>query len=108
MNKLLVLLTVLLLTAPAAWAQQVRVVKLPALQQLLLRPTDTVYVVNFWATWCKPCIEELPHFEQLRARHAGGKVQVLLVSLDFASKLETKVRPFVQQQALKSRVWLVR
>ncbi|RTQ45335.1 TlpA family protein disulfide reductase [Hymenobacter gummosus] len=101
-------LTVLaLLAAPAARAQQVRVVKLPALQQLLQRPSDTTYVVNFWATWCKPCIEELPHFEQLRARQAAKPVQVVLVSLDFASKLDTKVRPFVQKQGLKSKVWLL-
>lgn len=106
MNKLPVLLTALLL-ASAAHAQQVRVVKLPALQQQLQRPSDTVYVVNFWATWCKPCIEELPHFEQLRARYARQKVQVLLVSLDFPSKLDAKVRPFVQRQALKSPVWLL-
>lgn len=108
MNKFLLLLAVLLLSGPLARAQSaVRVVKLPALQQLLLRPTDTTYVVNFWATWCKPCIEELPHFEQLRARYAGQKVQVLLVSLDFPSKLDAKVRSFVQQQGLKSRVWLL-
>lgn len=108
MNKLLLLLTALLLSAPLARAQsEVRVVKLPALQRLLQRPTDTTYVVNFWATWCKPCIEELPHFEQLRARYARQKVQVLLVSLDFPSKLDAKVRPFVQKQGLKSRVWLL-
>jgi thiol-disulfide isomerase/thioredoxin len=94
-------------TLPAARAQQVRVVKLPALQQLLQRPSDTTYVVNFWATWCRPCIEELPHFEQLRARQAGKPVQVVLVSLDFTSKLDSKVRPFVQKQGLKSRVWLL-
>jgi thiol-disulfide isomerase/thioredoxin len=107
MNKLL-WLSPLLLAASAAQAQPpVRVVKLPALQQLLQRPADTTYVINFWATWCKPCIEELPQFEQLRARQAGKPVQVLLVSLDFASKLDTKVRPFVQRQGLKAPVWLL-
>ncbi|GAB2959256.1 hypothetical protein GCM10027048_28240 [Hymenobacter coalescens] len=103
----LLLLGLLTIALPAARAQQVRVVKLPALQQLLARPSDTTYVVNFWATWCKPCIEELPHFEQLRARQAGKPVQVVLVSLDFASKLDAKVRPFVQRQRLKSAVWLL-
>jgi thiol-disulfide isomerase/thioredoxin len=64
-------------------------------------------VVNFWATWCKPCLEELPAFEQLSARHAHDKVKVVLVSLDFASKLETKVQPLVRQQRLASTVWLL-
>lgn len=92
---------------PAARAQQVRVVKAPELQALLARNTDTTYVVNFWATWCKPCLEELPAFEQFRTRHAHEKVQVILISLDFASKLDTKVRPFVKQQRLASPVWLL-
>ncbi|OON68925.1 hypothetical protein B0919_11120 [Hymenobacter sp. CRA2] len=97
----------LLLAGPAARAQQVRVVKLPALQELLRRSGDTTYVVNFWATWCKPCIEELPNFEQLRTRYARQNVRVVLVSLDFPSKLDAKVRPFVQRQGLKSAVWLL-
>ncbi|QHJ07292.1 TlpA disulfide reductase family protein [Hymenobacter busanensis] len=105
--KLRFLVASLLLSALPAAAQQVRVVKLPALQQLLARPTDTTYVVNFWATWCGPCVAELPHFEQLRRRHATAKVQVLLVSLDFASQLDKKVRPFVQRHRLVAPVWLL-
>jgi thiol-disulfide isomerase/thioredoxin len=93
--------------ATPARAQTVRVVKLPAVKALLARPTDTTYVVNFWATWCKPCVEELPGFEQLRAAHATDKVQVILVSMDFASQLETKVKPFVQRQKLQSHIWLL-
>lgn len=92
--------------APAR-AQSVRAVKLPALQELLARPTDTTYVVNFWATWCKPCIEELPTFERVRAAHAGRPVQFVLVSLDFRSKLDPKVRPFVQQHKLGAILWLL-
>ncbi|KUG08516.1 TlpA disulfide reductase family protein [Solirubrum puertoriconensis] len=104
--RILVLMLLCLGAAPA-WAQKVSVVKLPALQRVLARPTDTTYVINFWATWCKPCIEELPHFEKVRARYANQKVRVLLVSLDFPSKLEQKVKPFVKQQRLASTVWLL-
>jgi thiol-disulfide isomerase/thioredoxin len=109
MPKRLAVLLLLLLWGYArpGLAQTVRVVKLPALQALLARPGDTTYVVNFWATWCKPCLEELPAFEQLSARHAHDKVKVVLVSLDFASKLETKVQPLVRQQRLASTVWLL-
>ncbi|GAA4373539.1 TlpA disulfide reductase family protein [Hymenobacter koreensis] len=107
MKRVLLSGVLLLVGAVGALGQQVRVVKLPALQQLLARPSDTTYVVNFWATWCAPCVEELPNFEQLRTRHARDKVKVVLVSLDFASKLDTKVRPFVQRQGLRSTVWLL-
>ena len=68
---------------------------------------DTVYVINFWATWCKPCVEELPYFEQLQENYKNHKVKVLLVSIDFKSQHEKKVVPFVQKNELKSQVLLL-
>ncbi len=85
----------------------VRVVKLPVVRQLLARPGDTTYVVNFWATWCKPCVAELPGFEQVAAAHHGQPVRVVLVSLDFPSLLTTKVQPYVARQRFASPVWLL-
>src|SRR5690606_4517140 len=52
-------------------------------------PSDTTYVVNFWATWCGPCIKELPHFEKLRSEYANQNVKVILVSLDFRRNYES-------------------
>jgi len=68
---------------------------------------DTVYVINFWATWCKPCVEELPAFEKLNETYANQKVKVLLVSIDFRSQYEKQVVPFVQKNKLKSQVMLM-
>jgi len=65
---------------------------------------DTTYVINFWATWCKPCVEELPWFEQLHEQFLHEKVKVVLVSLDFKKDLEKKLLPFVQSRKLKSTV----
>lgn len=102
-SKALFLSAALLLAAPGQ-AQQVAVIKFPELQRRLSRATDTTYVVNFWATWCGPCVKELPHFEQLRTTYAAKKVKVLLVSLDYASQLEKKIKPFVKQRGLKAEV----
>jgi thiol-disulfide isomerase/thioredoxin len=63
--------------------------------------------VNFWATWCKPCVKELPAFEKLNEVYANDKVKVLLVSLDFIKHFETKVKPFVAEKNLKSDVILL-
>lgn len=68
------------------------------------KQNDTTYVINFWATWCKPCVEELPYFEQLHERFAGEKMRVILVSLDFERDLETKLPQFVEKHGLKSDV----
>ncbi|MBH8569487.1 redoxin domain-containing protein [Microvirga sp. STS02] len=104
--KPLALVGSLLCSAPA-FAQNVAVIKFPELQKRLARPTDTTYVVNFWATWCGPCVKEMPNFELLRIANAGQKVKVLLVSLDYASQLDKKVKPFVKLRGLKSEVLLL-
>ena len=68
---------------------------------------DKIYVLNFWATWCKPCIKELPAFEKLNAEHGDQNVEVVLVSLDFPQKLESAVVPFVNKKGLRSKVVLL-
>ena len=64
--KITVLAAGLVLVLPKqTHAQQVALIKLPELQKRLSRNTDTTYVINFWATWCAPCVKELPYFEQV-------------------------------------------
>jgi thiol-disulfide isomerase/thioredoxin len=75
--------------------------------QYLNRQTDTVYIINFWATWCKPCVKELPYFEKISENYKDQKVKVVLVSLDFAKNYETMLIPFVKKKALKSEVVLL-
>lgn len=74
------------------------------LEYLFQYQNDTTYVINFWATWCKPCVAELPYFEQLHAERGNEKMKVILVSLDFAKDVETKLVKFVEQRKLKPQV----
>lgn len=78
--------------------------KFEDLEPLFHKQTDTTYVINFWATWCKPCVEELPYFEQLYQEKKGQKIKIILVSLDFPKQLESKLLPFVEEHQLKSDV----
>lgn len=77
------------------------------LEPLLNKRNDTTYIVNFWATWCKPCIKELPAFEKINKLYASQKVKVLLVSLDFPKHLESQLIPFVEKRKIKSNVILL-
>jgi len=60
---------------------------------------DNIHVVNFWATWCAPCVKELPYFEAVNAEYKDKNVNVLLVSLDFNLK---KLNSFLVKNELKS------
>lgn len=76
------------------------------LEKVLQSEEDMLLVVNFWATWCKPCIEELPYFEAIQKKNKAN-VKVILVSLDFPDKLESQLIPFVNKKEIKSQVILL-
>ncbi len=65
---------------------------------------DTTYVINFWATWCAPCIAELPYFELMNKKYKDEKVKVVLISLDSKKVIDSKLRPFIQKEKLMSHV----
>lgn len=67
---------------------------------------DTLYIINFWATWCAPCVEEIHCFDTLQQRYAGKQVKVLLVSLDFKENYKVKIPAFIKKKGiLPETVW---
>jgi len=76
-------------------------------EHLLETNSDSTYVVNFWATWCKPCIAELPYFEEANQTFKSQPVKFILVSLDAMKQLEKKVIPFLQKTDIQSQVVLL-
>lgn len=86
--------------------EEIEVYNFSEFERLLHADDDKTYVINFWATWCKPCIEELPYFEALQTEHSES-IKVILVSLDFPDKLESQLKPFVKKRNIKARVVLL-
>ncbi|MBL7805718.1 MAG: TlpA family protein disulfide reductase [Saprospiraceae bacterium] len=65
---------------------------------------DTTLVINFWATWCGPCVEELPIFEELHRRYSPFGLKVILISLDFKSQKAKRLIPFLQTHPLSPEI----
>ncbi len=88
-------------------AQTITAYKAEDLMKRLSTNSDTFYVVNFWATWCGPCIKELPEFDKVADKFRGRNVKVLLVSLDFPDQYEKRIPKFINKKNLQHEVvWL--
>lgn len=105
MKQLAILLT-FLITCFASKAQKIAAYSANDLMKRVSN-SDTMYVVNFWATWCGPCVKELPEFEELARAYPDKPVKVLLVSLDLEEDYPGKLTSFVKRKKLPHEViWL--
>ena len=105
-NKLIIFFLVCLLGTLSVSAQ----VKLSTLTQLENRVKagkDTNYIINFWATWCKPGINELSVFEKFRRANTSKPIKVILIRTDLKTILEQTVKPFVKKYGLMGDVYLL-
>lgn len=73
----------------------------------LKQQDNTTYIINFWATWCTPCIKELPYFEKINADYKDRNVKVVLVSMDLPRQAESRLIPFIKKKGLASEVILL-
>ncbi len=89
------------------FSQQVDLVTIDRLNDRIKKGTDTTYLINFWATWCAPCMKELPYFEKLAQQFKTEKLKVLLISVDFKAQLTSSLMPFVKRKKLKNEVLLL-
>ena len=80
--------------------------KITDVEQLMNR-SDSVLVINFWATFCKPCIEEIPYLQSISNKYKDEKVRLLLVSLDLAAFYPNRIEAFAKKHNFNSpMVWL--
>jgi thiol-disulfide isomerase/thioredoxin len=90
----------ILIAVSSIYGQKIEYFKVPELEKLLKNPENKLFVVNFWATWCAPCVSELPHFEKVIKDYDSTKVKCVLVSLDFPSRIEKQLIPFLKKNKI--------
>ena len=105
MTRIVLSVALLLQMTQVSFSQKVEVIKYPELLKMMAEDKTTEIVIyNFWATWCAPCIKEMPHFEKVNAYE---NVAVNFISLDDANKLEDRVIPFLERKHIQSKVFLL-
>ncbi|MGY6558954.1 MAG: TlpA family protein disulfide reductase [Nitritalea sp.] len=80
------------------------IIKYPELEAHIQAPSDQLRIYNFWATWCAPCIKEMPHFESLAS--ADPKVSLFFISMDDGRKPE-RVTSFIEKRQIQHPVLLL-
>lgn len=93
----------LLLSALFSNAQEIKRIKITDLEKTI-NQSKTPLIVNFWATFCVPCIEEIPYFEELARKNS---VNFLLVSLDLEKSYPAEIKNFIRKKKYSAPVqWL--
>ena len=84
--------------------QKIEYIKIPGLEKILNSDENKLFIVNFWATWCAPCVSEIPNFENVSKSCNPDKVRFILVSLDFPSQVEKQLVPFLKKNGITLNV----
>ena len=86
--------------------QQIQKIKIKALTDLIAT-SDSVLIINFWATFCKPCVEEIPNLLKFTKKYKKEKASLYLVSLDLEDYYPEKIKKFVAKKKYAAKIaWL--
>ena len=102
-----IFLIIFILSIAEVNSQTIQKAGAPEIKAILDNQEDKLFVVNFWATWCGPCVKEIPYFEKVAKEYNEDKVEFLLMSLDFPSELERRLIPFINRNKISLRVILI-
>ena len=89
-----------------ASAQAIPKLKITAIEKMMVKG-DSILVINFWATFCKPCVAEIPHFISIAKKYEDLKVKLVLVSVDLPSYYPAKISAFAKKYHFNTNIaWL--
>jgi thiol-disulfide isomerase/thioredoxin len=100
------LTSIFLLLTSAVFCQEVKKMKITDVEAYI-KNSDHPVVVNFWATWCAPCVEEIPYFIETVQQYNADRVELVLVSLDFPNYYPKQINDFIKKkQFVATFFWL--
>ncbi len=99
--KKLIFVVWLFLSVPAL-SQDITTVKIEQVLNEMDKKDDTTRVLNLWATWCAPCVKELPYFDAVSQANQGKKFKMILLAVEDEI---AKVKRFVGLKNIQTEVW---
>lgn len=104
LKKIKLLLFFLIINCSFVFSQEFPTYNFDEFEPLMHKQGEKVYVINFWATWCRPCVKEMPAFNQLYDKYHDKNVEMILVNLDFGESVPIRVKLFKDQHNIKSKI----
>lgn len=95
--KRTVFFLLLIILGLAGFSQSIRKLKIDELVSYI-DSSDHPLVISFWATWCAPCVEEIPWLQAGVEKYKNEKVELLLVSLDFDKEYPKGLQDFLRKK----------
>ncbi len=78
------------------------------LLEQIQKKDDVLYLVNFWATWCVPCVEELPDFLEVNRKYQDQSgFQMYLISLDMSNTADSILPAYLHENGIDAQVLLL-
>jgi thiol-disulfide isomerase/thioredoxin len=100
------LIVAVFLTISISLLAQPKVVKLKEVEKIMKTSSEQIQVINFWATWCGPCIKEMPLLENLGKQRPDVKITLVSLDLDLDANTD-KVIKFVERKGIQSTVLIL-
>lgn len=81
-----------------------KIISFPEFEKIVNTPSKKIRIYNFWATWCGPCVKEMPYFENIQEQDSS--IELIFISMDDGRKPE-RVTSFIEKKGIKAPVFLL-
>ncbi|MFN0156478.1 MAG: TlpA family protein disulfide reductase [Bacteroidota bacterium] len=105
---MLLMARLLIFSSDSTASPEIRPIDAAGLHLLIEQSVGKVVVVNMWATWCAPCIEEFPGLLRVRKEYADDGVEFIFVSIDDPKRVRSLVMPFVKRMKIDFMTYIKR